>query len=296
MGIVVLACLAIGGSYAARIIVDDYTLSHADPAMILLANQAGMSRAGKLVFLRTHPQFVNDSQMQNACAANTAANNSNGFIEQGCYVTDTHRIYLRQMPANLHQLEVSTAAYEMLHPVYISLTALHKTAVDQAIEASYDRVKDADLTAQVANFAKTEPGARDLELFSLLATSYTGLSSDLTQYYAPYFDNLGAAVQANNQVKQLFKQSESQLQTIKAQIDEYDRLARNAYAASVVRAHAGDQAGDDYYYSQYRQYLDQENAAINRYNTVLSSYNALVTEYNGSQPVSQINQAPTESQ
>jgi len=287
--------LAVGGSYAARIIMDNYTLSHADPAMAALADEAGMSRAGKLVFLRAHPQLVSDSQMQAACSQNTAANNSNGFIEQGCYVTDTHRIFLRKMPDSLHKLEVSTAAYEMLHPVYISVSVLHKTAVDQAIETSYNRVKDADLEAQVANFAKTEPGARDLELFSLLATGYTGLSSDLAQYYAPYFDNLGASVAANNQVKQLFKQSESQLQTIKAQIDEYDRLARNAYSASVVRARAGDQAGDDYYYNQYRQYLDQENAAINQYNTVLGSYNALVTEYNGSQPVSQINQAQTQS-
>ncbi|MGI0133382.1 MAG: hypothetical protein ACREBW_00275, partial [Candidatus Micrarchaeaceae archaeon] len=170
------------------------------------------------------------------------------------------------------------------------------SAVDQAIEANYTRVKDADLEAQVANFAKTEPGARDLELFSLLATGYTGLAGDLTQYYAPYFDNLNVSVTANNQVRQLFKQSESQMQAIKTQIDEYDRLARNAYNTSVVRARAGDQAGDDYYYNQYRQYLDQENTAINQYNGVLGSYNALVTEYNGSQPVGQINQAQTQSQ
>lgn len=294
--LLVVGGLAVVGGYMARIAMDDYTLSHADPAMTALANQAGMSRTGKLVFLRTHPALVSDSEMQAACAANTAANNSNGFIEQGCYVTSTHRIYLRRMPANLYQLEISTAAYEMLHPVYISLTALHKGAVDQAIEANYNRLKDASLAAQVANFAKTEPGARDLELFSLLATGNTGISNDLMQYYAPYFDNLNASVQANNQVKQLFKQSEAQLSDVKAQIDHYETLAKNAYSASVTRARAGDQAGDDYYYNLYRQYLNQENSQIDQYNSLLNNYNALVTEYNGTQPVSQIDPAQTQSQ
>jgi hypothetical protein len=284
-----------GASYVVHAVLDNYTLSHASPDMVALADQAGMSRAGKLVFLRTNPELVSDSAMQAACAENTAANNSNGFIEQGCYITGTHRIYLRRMPENLHALEISTAVYEMLHPVYVSLTSAHKSAVDQAIEANYNRVKDADLEAQVANFAKTEPGARDLELFSLLATEYSGLSEDLTQYYAPYFDNLTTSKQANSQVKQLFKQSEAQLAQVKGQIDQYDKLARNAYATSVARAHAGDQAGDDYYYNLYRQYVSQENATIDQYNGVLSSYNALVTEYNGSQPVSQINPAKAQA-
>lgn len=288
--------LAIGANYLLRIALDNYTLSHADPAMVALADQAGMSRRGKLVFLRTHPELVNDSAMQAACAENTAANNSNGFIEQGCYVTSTHRIYLRRMPENLHALEISTAAYEMLHPVYISLTRAHEATVNRAIDANYGRIKDTDLEAQVANFAKTEPGARDLELFSLLATGYRGLSEDLTHYYAPYFDNLSASIQANDQVKQLFKQSESQLAQVKSQIDYYDKLARDAYGTSVARAHAGDQAGDDYYYDLYRQYLGQENATIDQYNGVLASYNALVTEYNGSQPVSQLNPAKAQAQ
>lgn len=289
--------LAVIGTRAATNALDTYTLSHADPAMRALAIKAGMNRTGELIFLRTQPQLVSDAQMEHLCAQNTAANNSNGFIEQGCYVTSTHRIYLRRMPASLYDLEVSTAAYEMLHPIYISLVRSNnmRTTLNHAIEANYTNVQDNDLQAQVANFAKTEPDARDLELFSLLGTGYARLSPDLTRYYAPYFSNLQASVAASTRVKQRFAQSADQLDQTKTQIDQYNGLARAAYASSVTRAHADDQLGDTYYYNLYRQYIDQENAAITQYNTLLASYNALVTEYNGTQPVQQINAAQTQS-
>jgi hypothetical protein len=255
-----------------------------------------MSREGKLVFLRTHPQMVSDSEMQSACATNTAANNSNGFIEQGCYVPTANKIYLRNMPDNLHAMVVATAAYEMLHPVYIALhDAGRGDVLDQAIEANFTAINDTNLNEQVANFAKTEPGEKDLELFSLLGTGYSNITPALSKFYAPYFTSIGADVTANNQVKQLFKDSQDQLSQIDGQIKYYDNLANNDYAASVRWANVGNQSQDDYYYSRYRQDLQHENGLINDYNDQLKSYNALVTEFDGSQPVQKINPAQTQS-
>ena len=277
-------------------IADGQTLANADPAMVSLANEAGMSRQGTLIFLRTHPRLVSDEEMQTACAENTAANNAGGFIEQGCYVPATNQIYLRKMPADLHDMVVATAAYEMLHPVYIALHASgHSADLDTAIEANFVSINDPDLTNQIANFANTEPGARDLELFSLLGTGYNDLTNGLAQFYTPYFDNLSADVAANNHVKQLFQDDEDQLSQMDAEIKQYNGFANNAYATSVRWADAGDQYLDDYYYKQYRQYLDQENSLIDQYNGLLDSYNALVTEYNGTQPVQRINPAQTQS-
>ena len=276
---------------------DNYVLTHADPAMVKLADEAGMSRKGKLVFLRTDPELVSDSQMRSTCADNTAANNSNGFIEQGCYNTDTHRIYIRKMPDNLHGLVVATASYEMLHPVYITLQeAGEEKTLDAAIEANYRALNDAHLKEQAANFAKTEPGARDLELFSLLGAGYTNLSTDLAAYYAPYFDDLAKTVAANNQAAKLFEASQKQLTTVKSQIDYYDNLASQAYDSSASWARTGNQYWDDYYYRLYKRYVQQENDAIDQYNILLKSYNALVTEYNGTQPVKEIGPAQAQSE
>ena len=290
---------AVGGAVALAIgpISDSLTLSHADPAMLTLAQQAGMSRKGELVFLRTLPRLVSDSEMQSVCAGNTAANNSNGFIEQGCYDPSANRIYIRKMPADLQKLEISTAAYEMLHPVYLAMhVSKQGAALDQAIETNYQAISDPQLTAQVANFAKTEPGARDLELFSLLGTGYLNLTDALASYYKPYFANISATVTANKQVEQIFNDDKAKLDTLKSQIEHYASLAGDAYSASVRWARAGSQYWDDYYYNIYRQDVDQQNDAVNQYNQFLVTYNALVTEYNGTQPVQQLNSAQTQTQ
>lgn len=287
----------IGYTYVWMPISDSLVLSHADPTMVALTQEAGMSRRGELVFLRAQPQLVSDSQMSTLCAQNTAANNSNGFIEQGCYVPTTNRIYLRHMPGNLHSLTVSTASYEMLHPVYLALHhGSQGTALDQAIEANFAAINDANLRSQVSNFAKTEPGARDLELFSLLGTGYSNLTPALSRYYAPYFTNLGATVASNQHVIQLFQSDQAQLAQLDVQIKRYDTLASVAYATSVRWAESGNQSEDDYYYHLYGQYLGQENTYITQYNQLLESYNALVTEYDGTQPVQQINPAQQQSQ
>lgn len=294
--------VVIAASYAAYTYVwipysDNYILTHADPAMVTLADEAGMSRKGKLIFLRTDPQLVSDAEMQSACADNTAANNSNGFIEQGCYNTDSHRIYIRNMPADLHGLVVATASYEMLHPVYLSLDHSGESdALNDAIEAAYHSLSDVRLKEQVANFARTEPGARDLELFSLLGTGYSDLPGTVSAYYAPYFDHLQKTVTANTGVTKLFDDSQQRLTSEKSQINRYETLANQAYASSISWAQAGSQYWDDYYYGQYTRYVSQENDAIDTYNALLKSYNALVTEYNGTQPVKQLKPAATQAQ
>lgn len=289
IGIVFTITIVTTGLIVIQRFIDWEVLKGASPTMVSLADEAGMSPKGKLAFLRTHPQFVSDTQMEAACASNTAANNSNGFIEQGCFVPTENRIYIRKMPSDLHNLEISTAAYEMLHPVYLSLHRSSRgSALDAAIESNFAKIHDTNLDAQVANFAKTEPGARDLELFSLLATGYSHISSDLAVYYAPYFDNIGATLAANNQVFQLFKTDQEQLNQLQAQIKRYDSLANAAYGTSVRWAHAGDQSKDDFYYISYKQYIAQENMAVGQYNQLLQVYNALATEYNGIQPVQRI--------
>ena len=297
LGLILAITLGTIGLVELQHFLDWRTVTTADPAMAALADQAGMSQKGRLAFLRTHPQLVSDAQMQAACASNTAANNSNGFIEQGCFVPTENRIYIRKMPTDLHNLEISTAAYEMLHPVYLSLhRSSRAAALDGAIEANFTALHDANLNAQVANFAKTEPGARDLELFSLLATGYSNLSTDLAAYYAPYFDNIGATVSANNHVLQLFRADQAQLNQLQVQIKHYDDLANSTYAASVRWANLGNQAKDDYYYNLYKQYISQENTAVGQYNQLLQVYNALATEYDGTQPVQKIQPTQTATQ
>ncbi len=274
-----------------------FVLKNANPAMVMLAQQAGMSREGELVFLRSKPQFATDAQMRSDCADNAAANNKNGFIEQGCYVPNPHNhsrghIYIRQMPANLYDQEIVTAAYEMLHSVYFSS---YSSQFVMHIESNYNELHNAVLDEQVVNFAKTEPGYRDLELFSLLGTEYTNLSPGLDHYYAPYFADRNLTVSSYNQVTAIFKNEQSQLKQIQQTVAADDSLANKAYADSLAWAKAGNAYEDGYDYNIYKNYIAEENAAINHYNQLSQAYNTLVTEYNGTQPVTSLQSVTAQS-
>ncbi len=290
---VVILGIAISGPLS-----DYLTIKNANPAMIQLAQQAGMSRRGELLFLRTNPQLVSDSQMASVCSSNTAANNNNGFIEEGCYDSITNRIYIRQVPSDLYNLEVSTAAYEMLHPVYIAINQSNQSSnLNQAIEDNYQANNDSFLNSQVANFAKTEPGARDLELFSLLGTGYSNLTKNLANYYKPYFNNIQDTITANNQVNQLFQNDLSQLtqlsntlSTDNNNINSIYNDANTAYNNSVSWANAGNSYENSYnynIYSQdyniYSQDITDYNNTVDQYNQILQSYKDIVVQFNGQQ-------------
>src|SRR5258708_1385286 len=268
-------------------ISDHFTIQGASPAMLKLAHDAGMTRQGELIFLRTNPQLVNDTQLAQACP--DAQSNNNGFIEQGCFVPNqsdqtTGRIYIRQTSSDLYNVEVTTAAYEMFHPAYIGITEpSDESALNKSIESNLATLTNDDLQAQIANFAKTEPGAKDLELFSILGTEYGGISSDLAAYYAPYITDLNIDVSLNNQVMQLFQNDENQLKQLQDTINKTDVDANTAYSTSVSWANEGDQYEDDYYYNIYKQDIALENSYVDQYNQLLGQYNVLVDEYNGQQ-------------
>lgn len=278
-----------------------FVLKNADPAMVALAQQAGMSKNGELVFLRARPQFATDAQMRSYCANNAAANNKNGFIEQGCYVPNPRKhssghIYIRRMPANLYDQEIVTATYEMLHSVYFGLSSSSQsTSLVQAIESNYNTLHTPVLDAQVVNFAKTEPGYRDLELFSLLGTEYSQVSPGLDSFYRPYFTKRNLTVEAYSRVTSTFQNEQTQLKQLNSTITSDDGLANTAYADSLAWAKAGNAYEDTYNYNIYKNYIAQENAAINQYNQLSQEYNTLVTEYNGSQPVNSIQNVQTQS-
>jgi predicted HNH restriction endonuclease len=144
-------------------------------------------------------------------------------------------------------------------------------------------------------FAKTEPESRDLELFSILGTEYSGISPQLASYYAAYFsDDLKAVVKDNQQVISLFQNYQDQINQLKANISQDEVKAANDYATSVSWANAGNKYEDTAYYNLYKQDYNAVITVITRYNQLVDNYNTLVTAYSGGQPISQI-QSTTKS-
>lgn len=248
-----------------------------------------MSKKGELIFLRTNPQVESSTQFNQDCS--TTAGNP----ELGCYNPNTNRIYILKMPSDLYDEEVATAAYEMLHPVYTSITASDSAQINKAIEDEYNsRTNDSNLVGQVASFAKTEPGSRDEELFSLLGTEHSDLSSNLANYYTPYFTDISKVVGANDQINTVFQNDLNRLNRINIEINNDKNLANTAYSDSISWANAGNQYEDTYNYNIYSRDIDAANAAVDQYNNLLDEYNILVTAINGGQPQSPLQPAQTQ--
>ena len=66
---IIAALVIVGIVILWRPITDQITLASADPKMVQLANDAGMSRKGEVLFLRTKPQLDSDTQILNDCPA-----------------------------------------------------------------------------------------------------------------------------------------------------------------------------------------------------------------------------------
>ena len=280
-------------------ISDYYTIKDADPAMIALAKKSGMSRKGEILFLRTKPQLVYGAQFSKDC--NTTFANNNGASILGCYSIKTNRIYILLMPSNLYNVEVTTAAYELLHPIYIDLSKTDSSSLNHAIEAGFSAVSNIpnsctdDLPGQVALFAKTEPGSRDNELFSLLGTECNNLPASLSKFYSPYFTDLQVNVSYNQQTNDLFQNDENQLSQLQNTINQYNDNASIAYENSVGWADIGNQSENSYYYNVYTQDIDNANNAVDQYNSLVEQINLLITAITGGQPVENIQNIQSQS-
>jgi len=121
----------------------------------------------------------------------------------GCY--DGQRIYIYNVTnSQLDGIREETAAYEMLHAAYKRIGGDDKKKLDSLIEAEYAKQADPSTAATVAYFAKYEPGERDNELFSVIATQYSRISPDLESYYSRFFNDRQVLVTLYNKYSNVF--------------------------------------------------------------------------------------------
>jgi len=287
----VLVILVVGAVLWGRI--SDYiTISSANPTMVQLAEAAGMSKRGEVLFLRTHPVLETGAQFEQDCSTTTS--NNNGEEVLGCYEPSTNRIYISSMPSDLYNEEVATAAYETLHPIYISLDKTDSANLNSAIESAFSTDAtdssdcDSDIAPLIKTFATTEPGARDNELFSLLGTSCGTLPDNLANFYTPYFTNIDLAVASDQAVNNLFQNDQNQLTQLNNTINQDYSDANTAYTDSVDWANDGNQYEDNYNYNIYTQDFNAAQTAVNQYNQIVGQYNSLNNALTGGQPINEI--------
>lgn len=257
--LVALAVVGVGyGVYANRYnLLDWYYLRTYTPSaqVASLADQATMTATGRRLFYRANPQIVTTrAAMVSACNVT-----DNQIAELGCYLSTDH-IYLLQVSDPVLKNEMATTAgYEMLHSAYQRMSDGQRRVMDARLEQVAAHITDPDILSQMQIYTKTEPGARDDELYSVLGTEYGPLPSDLEKHYAIYFSHRAQLVTYSQQFNQTFD-------TLHTQIVQLDSTIKATKAQMQSYLAAGE--------------VTRYNSLIPGINVQIATYNQEVTLYN----------------
>jgi len=259
--------------------------------MASFAERSSMSSEGQFLFYSAKPELQTQDSF-NASCPNT--NPTMAII--GCY--NGQQIFIYDITnTQLDGIRDVTAAYEMLHAAYKRLSSADLKTVNQLIEDEYAKQGDDAMKNLVKYFATTEPGERDNELFSMIATQLPNISPQLEQYYSRYFDNRQTLVALYNQYSGVFKrlsdqstQLAGQLKVLAASIDarsaQYnsDNAKLNADIQTFNQNAANGNFSSQSDFNQQRNALsaraDTLNAERTSINNDIATYNSELAEYN----------------
>jgi len=208
-----------------------------------IVKKGSLSDKGTFYFYASRPSLEDRTVFNDRCV-----NQEVQAAILGCYTNNDIYIYNVQND-KLEGIKTVTGAHEMLHAAYSRLSDAEKSDVDRLIEAEYKKLKNNQaLSQRIAFYAKTEPGQRNNELHSLIATETQTISPKLEKYYKQYFTD-------RQKVVALHSQYESEFTSLQ---DKADTLTNELKAiASSVEMNS----------KQYNNDVQQLNGDINSFNS-----------------------------
>jgi hypothetical protein len=220
-----------------------------------LASQATLTPKGRELFYRANPQIVSQrSQMVQHCSIS-----DNQVAELGCYLSSDQIYLLNITEPQLQNEMITTAGYEMLHSAYQRMDSSQRRSVDNQLEQVATTITNPHILNQIQLYAKTEPGARDDELYSVIGTEDPTIPASLTTNYAQYFTNRDQLVAYYQQFNQAFDGLHDQINQLDSQI-KATKAQMQAYLA----------AGE----------IERYNSLVPGINTTITTYNNDIDEYN----------------
>jgi hypothetical protein len=296
--VLVFLALAIWIVLNRQFVLDEINYLQYKPSTLItsFADKTAMNSEGKFLFYSAKPALQDRAQFNVSCPSYSA-----DTAILGCY--DGQEIYIYDVTnPQLDGIREETAAYEMLHAAYKRLSPSDLKTVNTLVEAEYAKQSTADTDSSVAYFAKYEPGQRDDELFSIVATQDATISPQLETYYSRYFTNRQVLVQLYNKYEGVFNALKTQSQTLStslstlsktidteskqytidsaalsSDIDAFNTKANNGGFSSQAEFD-NERAGLVARTNQLEARRTALNSDIATYNSELSQYNALAIQ------------------
>jgi len=172
------------------------------------------TQKGKFYFYATQPAVEDSESFNTHCERQEVGNPI-----LGCY--NSGRIYVYNVTdAQLDGIEEVTAAHETLHAVWERMDVAEQKRIGALLDDAYQKLQgNADLTARMQYYQRTEPGQFENELHSILGTEVADLSPELEAYYKQYFTDRQKVVDLHEKYNSVFVGLRNQADTL------YDTLA-----------------------------------------------------------------------
>lgn len=277
-------------------IIDQYNYwtYHPSSTMQSFAQRSAMSSEGKFLFYASQPELQDATAFNKSCP-----NQGGGVAVLGCY--DNQNIYIYNVTnPKLDGIREVTAAYEMLHAAYKRTQGSDLTKLNQLIEATYAQPANAAIFKPTVDyFAATEPGERDNELFSLIATQVRTVDPQLETIYGRYFTNRQTLVDLYSKYSSVFTEQENQTKAYAQQLSDLSTQINQStaqYTKDVnqlntdiadfnARANANQFSSTSQFYAERSALMSRASeldARRTSINNQIISYNNIVKQYEAS--------------
>ena len=234
---VVGVCLAITTALVLnrQYVVDQLTVWQYKPSteMASFADKSGMNDTGKFYFYASQPSLQDAAVFNEKCGS---TERTTAIL--GCY--NGQYIYIYNVTdAKLDGIRETTATHEMLHAAYVRLNDTDRQKLNALLEAEYAKLKDDKKFAErMAFYERTEPGERNNELHSIIATEVADVSPELETYYKQYFADRGMVVRLYTKYASVFAALQSEADELSAQLTKLaDKIeaATNSYNTDTAK-------------------------------------------------------------
>ena len=278
--IVSLAVLAVVGAGSLAVITnkqyiaDQWTVWRYDTSSVITGyeNRATMTDHGRFLFQASTP-VISAATKFNAVCGNT----EEGSGVLGCYTPDNKQITLFDVTdPRLDGLEEVVASHEMLHAAWDRMSLDEQNRLGRLLNAEAEKLSgDAEFTARMEIYDRTEPGERTNELHSIIGTEVADLSPELETYYRQYFSDREALVALHVASNAVFEEITAKSDALVAELDQLNATMETNYA--------NYQAGYDQLDADITAYnnktFDSQEEADSEYHALIARQNALDAQF-----------------
>ncbi len=248
-------------------------LQYEAPARVAnLATTATMTDSARRLFYLNEPTIESRKSALNLCKS------TEHTVVLGCYVPNKG-IFLQEVsdPRLQGVMEV-TAAHEMLHAAYQSMSILEQTQLNKQLQTTLQQLQNPRIAQLIETYREQDPSSVNNELHSILGTEVKTLSSELETYYRQYFTDRSAIVAMSERYEGVFTALREKAKTLNKQLAERKAVLEQLVARVKTESNNVESERSSLQSTISANPQSDYSSRVASFNNLVQNYNQLVSQ------------------